>query len=49
MSETRLSAVKHAFNFLDCKKAGVLSLDFLLKAFRPADHPRVRIRDKTKE
>ncbi len=49
MSENRLSAVKHAFTFLDKDKKGVLCLDALLKNFRPQDHPRVRIRDKTTE
>ena len=47
MSENRLSAVKHAFTFLDKDNKGTLVLDGLCKAFRPQDHPRVRIRDKT--
>jgi len=47
MSENRLSAVKHAFKFLDKDGKGKLCLSALCQAFRPEDHPRVRIRDKT--
>lgn len=34
MSEKRLAAVKHAFNFLDPYHNGVIPLETLLKFFR---------------
>ena len=46
MSEKRLGAVKHAFQFLDQQKTGGLSLDRLLRLYDETKHPRVVTKEK---
>ena len=49
MNDKRLAVIKHAFQFLDEKKQKKISFDFLQQAYRAAEHPRVKTREKLVE
>ena len=49
MSEVRTNIVKQAFQLLDEAGKGYLPVEFLMKKYNAAAHPRVRTREKTAE